>query len=155
MKTTTLLVVSAMIGCAGSLPAQATASRFGGALPPWVDVALSQSGFWQRYDLTSRTSPEIEYGDLDDDGLWDAAIAIVDNGGRRRGIAVIHQIDRSVYIIGAGQPIGNGSAEVPNSARGSIDRLLDHHYGIRVVLWHGAGWVVWNRQSYVWVPDVN
>src|SRR5690349_6919360 len=105
MKTNILLIVSAMICSVASLPAQSTASRLGGSLPPWVDVALSQSGFWQRYDLTSRTSPEIEYGDLDDDGLWDAAIAIVDNGGRRRGIAVVHQIDRSVYIIGAGQPV--------------------------------------------------
>src|SRR5438128_18938 len=123
MKPLTLLVVSAMVCSAGPLPAQATAS---GSLPPWVDVALSESGFWQRYDLTSRVSPEIEYGDLDDDGLWDAAIGIVDNGGRRRGIAVVHQIDRSVDIIGAGQPVGNGSDELPNSAGWSIAKLLDH-----------------------------
>lgn len=125
-------------------------SRLSSPLPLWADSALAKAGFWGRYDLSSRVSPQIAFGDLDDDGLWDVALAIVDKGGRRRGLAIVHQIDRSVYVVGAGQPLGNGRDQV--SAWG-IGNLIGHREGVRVVEWHLSGWFVWNGRAYVWVQD--
>ena len=123
-------------------------SRFNSPLPLWADSALLQSGFWQRYQLSSRLNPELAAADLDGDGLWDVALAVVDRATRRRGVAIIHQIDRSVRIVGAGESVGNAK-EVQ---RWGITPLLGHRSAISVEQWDARGWFVWNGQSYVWLP---
>jgi len=120
------------------------------AVPLWADSALTRAGFWAGYDFTSRLSPQIGYADLDGDGLWDIALSIVDKGGRRHGVAIVNQIDRSVYILGAGKPLPNGRAEF---SEWSLEELLGHRTGIRVADQHASGWFVWNGQTYVWVQD--
>src|SRR2546422_2519882 len=89
-------------------------------LPLWADSALTKAGFWGSYDFTSRLSPDVAFADLDGDGLWDVALGIVDKGGRRRGVAIVNQIDRSVHILGAGQPLGNGRNEFSNWDLGAL-----------------------------------
>jgi len=152
MPTKPFLAASAFLLLSSALDAQ-WLSRMNSPLPLWADSALVQTGFWGRYDLTSRTNPQVAAGDLDGDGLWDVAVSIVDNGGRRRGIAIVHQIDRSVHIVGAGQPIGNGHDELPSNGEWGVGELLGHHSGIRIVDWHTSAWLVWNGRSYVWVQD--
>ncbi len=128
-------------------------ARFNSPLPSWADSALVQAGFWGRYDLSSRTNPQVAAADLDGDGLWDVAFSIVNRGGRRRGIAIVHQIDRSVHIVGAGEPIGNGRDELPRTAGWSVGALLSHRAGVHVVGWHTSAWLVWNGARYVWVQE--
>lgn len=128
-------------------------SRFSSPLPPWADSALLRSEFWQQYDFASRTSPQIDFGDLDGDGLWDVVISVIDKGGRRPGIAIIHQIDRSVHIVGAGQSLGNRRDQLRRTASWVVDRLIGHRNGIRVDDWLVRGWLVWNGRSYTWVQD--
>jgi len=130
------------------LPAQ-WASR-SSPVPLWADSALSKAGFWASYDFTSRASPEIAYGDLDGDGLWDVALGIVDKGGRRHGVAIVNRIDRSVHIVGAGQALGTGPREFRDWA---LAELLGYRAAVRVLDWHVSGWFVWNGQTYVWVQD--
>ena len=144
-------LVSLVVG-ASLLPAQ-TSSRFSSSIPLWADSALTRAGFWHRYDLTSRTSPHVEFADLDGDGLWDVAMAVLDRSGRRRGIAVVHQIDRSIHVIGAGEAIVNGPDQLEAGATWGLGRLLGPRRGIRVVGRHGRAWIVWNGQAYAWVPD--
>jgi hypothetical protein len=102
------------------------------------------------YDFTSRVNLDIAFADLDGDGLWDVALGIVDRGGRRRGVAIVNQIDRSVHILGAGRPLGNGRNEFSNW---DLAALLGYRAGVRVLDWHASGWFVWNGHTYVWVQD--
>jgi len=92
---------------------------------------------------------------LDGDGLWDLAVSIVDRGGRRRGIAIVHQIDRSVHVVGAGQPVGNGPDQLPSTAGWNVEELLSNRSGVHVVGWHTSAWIVWNGRTYVWVPETD
>ena len=140
---------AALIFASTGLNAQTT-SCLNSPLPLWADSGLVKAGFWAAYDFSSRTSPQVEFGDLDGDGLWDVAIAVVDNSGRRGGLAIIHQVDRSVHIVGAGQLLGNGRDQF---SEWGLGRLIGHRAGVRVVDWHETGWIVWNGQTYVWVPD--
>lgn len=148
----TLLTAAALVLSASTLDAQ-WFSRFNSQLPPWAESALTNAGFWSSYDFTSRISPEVGVADLDGDGLWDLAISIVDLGGRRRGIAIVHHIDQSVHIVGAGQPLGNGQDALPNAGGWGVGALVGDHSGIRVVGWHTSAWLVWNGRTYVWVQD--
>jgi hypothetical protein len=150
----TLLVGAFLLFSSSTLDAQWLA-RFNSQLPLWADSALVQSGFWARYDLSSRTSPQIAIGDLDGDGLWDLAVSIVDRHGRRRGIAIVNRIDRSVHVVGAGQPVGNGRDELPSTASWAVDELTWYRAGVRVVAWHSSAWIVWNGRTYVWVQDTD
>src|SRR2546429_9038288 len=90
-------------------PASAQLSRrtFGG-LPFWADSALVASGLGQRFILSSELNTIYEFGDFDRDGLLDVAVEIKDTGGRRYGIALVHRIERSGHVVGAGQTIGHG-----------------------------------------------
>ena len=144
-----LPAVLAFILASGPLHAQ-WAARGLSPLPLWADSALTKAGFWASYDFTSRVSPDVAFADLDGDGLWDVALGIVDKGGRRRGVAIVNQIDRSIHILGAGQPLGNGRNEFSNW---DLAPLLGYRTGVRVMDWHVSGWFVWNGQTYVWVQD--
>src|SRR2546429_1687281 len=95
------------------VPASAQLSRrtFGG-LPSWADSALVASGLGQRFILSSELNTIYEFGDFDRDGLLDVAVEIKDTGGLPYGIAIVHRIDRSVHVVGAGQPIGNGEDQL-------------------------------------------
>src|SRR5947207_13009546 len=95
------------------VPASAQLSRRTvGGLPSWADIALVASGLGQRFILSSELNTIYEFGDFDRDGLLDVAVEIKDTGGLRYGIAIVHRIDRSVHVVGAGQPIGNGKNQL-------------------------------------------
>jgi len=89
MVTRALLAAAFLFSGSRALSAQSL-SRLSSPLPLWADSALVQAGFWGSYDLSSHVSPEIAFGDLDGDGLWDVAAAVVDKGGRRRGFVIVH-----------------------------------------------------------------
>ncbi|PYP58500.1 MAG: hypothetical protein DMD40_05365 [Gemmatimonadetes bacterium] len=148
MTSRAFLLPAVLVLLASTVRAQ-WASR-SSAVPLWADSALTKAGFWAGYDFTSRVSPEIAYGDLDGDGLWDIALGIVDKAGRRHGVAIVNQIDRSVHILGAGKPLANGRVEFSDW---SLAELLGYRAGVRVLDWHASGWFVWNGQTYVWVQD--
>jgi hypothetical protein len=148
MTIRSLVLTAILLVASNPLPGQ-WASR-SSPVPLWADSALTKAGFWAGYDFTSRINPVIAYDDLDGDGLWDLALGIVDKGGRHRGVAIVNQIDRSVHIVGAGQPLGNGRNEFANWGLGE---LLGHRVGVRVEDWHQHGWIVWNGRTYVWVQD--
>lgn len=148
MTIRSLVLTAILLVASNALPGQ-WASR-SSPVPLWADSALTRAGFWAGYDFTSRINPVIAYDDLDGDGLWDVALGIVDKGGRHGGVAIVNQIDRSVHIVGAGQPLGNGRTEFSSWGLGE---LLGHRVGVRVEDWHQRGWIVWNGRTYVWVQD--
>jgi hypothetical protein len=152
MATKTLLAASVFLLTSSALDAQ-WLSRMNSPLPLWADSALVQTGFWGSFDLASRVSPQVAFADLDGDGLWDVAVSIVERGGRRRGIAIVHQIDRSVHVVGAGQPVGNGRDQLPSTASWNVAELLHDRAAVRVVDWHTSAWIIWNGHTYVWVQS--
>src|SRR2546429_8298700 len=119
----------------GVTPAAAQISRttFGG-LPRWADSALIAAGLGRQFTLSSQLNPAYEFGDFDGDGFFDVAVEIKDTGGLRYGIAVVHRIDRSVHVVGAGRPGGEGEGEPRPSAKGggsSPRRARDPAFGAR------------------------
>ncbi len=149
MTIRSFLLIAVFVFVSNTLPGQ-WASRGISPVPLWADSALTKSAFWGSYDFTSRVNLDIAFADLDGDGLWDVALGIVDRGGRRRGVAIVNQIDRSVHILGAGRPLGNGRNEFSNW---DLAALLGYRAGVRVLDWHASGWFVWNGHTYVWVQD--
>src|SRR5207247_584555 len=71
--------------------------------------------------MSSELNTIHEFGDFDGDGLLDLAVQIKDTGGLRHGIAIVHRIDRSVHVVGAGQPIGNGKDQLNWRASWGVD----------------------------------
>ena len=126
----------------------------GTLLPAWADTALHAAGLGERFTLSSTLNPTLYFADFDNDGLLDIAVEIRDTGGLRRGIAVVHGIDRSVHILGAGQPLGSDMDALPAGATWGVVRLLSHHEGL-FVHWslNKDAFLVWNGRDYVWVPD--
>ncbi|HMG18715.1 MAG TPA: hypothetical protein VK573_08325 [Gemmatimonadales bacterium] len=123
-------------------------------IPSWADSALRKAGVPGHYHLTSSINPEVQWGDFDGDGFLDVVLAIVPAGNRQRGLAIVHRVDRSVHIIGAGQPLGNGKNELPASAGLAVERRWPYRDVVRVDGWGTLhGWIAWNSSSYVWVQD--
>jgi len=161
MTVKSLLPIALLVTVAPA-PASAQLSRrtFGG-LPSWADSALVASGLGQRFILSSELNTIYEFGDFDRDGLLDVAVEIKDTGGLRYGIAIVHRIDRSVHVVGAGQPIGNGKDQLnwraswgvasPRHVRGyggfGPDLLYINQPGAP------SGWVVWDGRAYVWMDE--
>src|SRR2546423_13826954 len=100
-----VLLAAALLGVT---PARAQLSRhtFGG-LPRWADSALIAAGLGRPFTLSSQLNPAYEFADFDGDGLSDLAVEIKDTG-LRYGVAIVHRIDRSVHVVGAGRPVGDG-----------------------------------------------
>ncbi|HEY6156184.1 MAG TPA: hypothetical protein VIV88_01970 [Gemmatimonadales bacterium] len=143
----------------GVTPAAAQISRttFGG-LPRWADSALIAAGLGRQFMLASRLNPAYEFADFDGDGLSDVAVEIKDAGGLRYGIAIVHRIDRSVHIVGAGQPVGNGRDQLSRSASWGVSsprhgRHLAFGRDVLYISQPGAhdGWVAWDGRAYVWI----
>jgi hypothetical protein len=157
MRPNALLTIALLVGVA---PASAQLSRrtFGG-LPRWADSALVAAGLGQRFVLSSELSTIYEFGDFDRDGLLDLAVQIKDPGGLRHGIAIVHRIDRSVHVVGAGQPIGNGKDQLNWRASWGVTSPLDargHARFGRDLLYISqpdapGGWVVWDGRDYGWI----
>jgi hypothetical protein len=155
-----MLVKSVLaVALLGVTPSAAQLSRttFGG-LPRWADSALAAAGLGRQFTLASQLNPAYEFGDFDGDGFFDVAVEIEDAGGLRYGIAVVHRIDRSVHVLGAGRPVGNGKDRLSRSARWGVDspRRSGHRGVGRAAIFisqPGArdGWVVWDGQAYVWI----
>ena len=161
MTVKSLLPIALLVTVAPA-PASAQLSRrtFGG-LPSWADSALVASGLGQRFILSSELNTIYEFGDFDRDGLLDVAVEIKDTGGLRYGIAIVHRIDRSVHVVGAGQPIGNGKDQLnwraswgvasPRHVRGyggfGRDLLYINQPGAP------SGWLVWDGRAYVWMDE--
>jgi hypothetical protein len=144
--------------CVAAVPARGDAqhvSQVGWGVPAWVDSALIAAGA-SGYAATSTLSPQWGWGDFDGDGFYDIAIDVVAGGSRERGILIVHRIDRSVHIVGAGQPLGSGgTGHELGSAGWAIERLARHRDVLRVDGQMGKlhGWVAWNGREYVWVQD--
>ena len=157
MTPKALLGIALLVGVA---PASAQLSRrtFGG-LPRWADSALVAAGLGQRFVLSAALNPIYELGDFDRDGLLDIAVQIKDVAGLRHGTAIVHRIDHSVHIVGAGRPIGNGKDQLnwraswgvasPRDARGHARFGADLLYITQPEA--PSGWVVWDGRDYVWV----
>ena len=153
-----LLAAAVLWFCPAAGSAQLSQSSFGG-IPLWADSALRAEGLGGRFMLSSTLNPVYGFGDFDRDGLIDVAVEIKDTGGLRCGIAIVHRIDLSVHIIGAGQPIGNGNDELRCMGSWSIVPAGPEHrhrvFGpvLLYIAQFGAprGWLAWDGRSYVWV----
>jgi hypothetical protein len=154
MRMRTGLVLALSLVAVG-VPAQLPLVTFAG-IPTWADSALRAAGLGSRFRFSSDLNPQYAYGDFDRDGLLDLAIEIMDTGGLRCGLAIVHRIDKSVHLVGAGQPVGNGKDQFDCFANWGVQRGGTGHFGGADVLFiadHGtrAGFVVWDGKAYVWV----
>ena len=156
MVTRILLVAGLMLQAAPA-NAQLSPTTFAG-IPLWADSALRRAGLGQQLMLSSTLNPVYALGDFDRDGLVDVAVEVKDTGGLRCGIAITRAMDRSVWILGAGRPLGNGAnqiacgrwrVEVARHGRRQGGFSPDLVYALDAE-GHG-GWLVWDGTSYRWV----
>jgi len=136
--------------------AQLPMATFAG-IPLWADSALRSAGLGSRFRLSSDLNPQYALGDFDRDGLLDLAIEIMDTGGLRCGLAIVHRVDKSVHLVGAGQPVGNGKDQFDCFATWGVSRGGTRHSraDLLFIADRGAraGFVVWDGKSYVWVQQ--
>ena len=152
--STKLFLPAVLILQAFPASAQLSRSTFAG-IPLWADSAVRTAGLM----LSSELNPVYAVGDFDRDGLSDLVLEVKDRGSLRCGIAILHRIDRSVHIVGAGRPVGNGKDEVScrvgwgvQPARHSRrDGTSSPDLLYLVAGWDRGGWLVWNGTTYVWV----
>jgi hypothetical protein len=152
------LVLTALVAFpVASVNAQLSPVTFSG-VPQWADSALRAAGLDQTFRFSSTLNPIYAFGDFDRDGLWDFAVEIVDTGGLRCGIAIVHRIDRSVHVVGAGRPLGNGRDALPRGGWAVASAHRSHRFrGFGPDLLYVAdpaahsGWLVWDQHSYVWI----
>jgi len=157
-KAVPVPVLAALLGVA---PLEAQLSRHTvGGIPRWADSALVAAGLGRQFTLTSQLNPTYEFGDFDGDGLFDIAVEIKDTGGLRYGIAIVHRIDRSVHVVGAGQAIGNGKDQLSSRATWGVSSTRrGHHAASRRDLLYisqagaPAGWLAWDGRTYVWLES--
>ncbi len=154
---TRVFLATVLILPATRASAQLSPTTFGG-LPLWADSALRAAGLDQRFKLSSALNPVYEFGDFDRDGLVDIAVEIKDAGGLRCGVAITHRIDRSVHIVGAGEPLGNGTNQLVCGRWGvQAGRHSHRHVGFGPDLLYVTdprghnGWFAWDGHSYVWI----
>ena len=151
--TTKFLVFTVLVLQAVPATAQLSGTTFGG-IPLWADSTLRGAGLM----LSSELNPLYVIGDFDRDGLPDIAVEVKD-GSLRCGLAILHRIDHSLHIIGAGRPVGNGSNEIACGEGWGIqpaqfaphDGLVSPDLLYVTAGWHDGGWLVWNGTTYVWV----
>ncbi len=143
-------VLVATLLSATSASAQLSRTTFGG-LPRWADSALVAAGLGRQFTLSSQLNPVYAFGDFDGDALFDLAVEIKDTGGLRYGIAIVHRIDRSVHVVGAGEPVGNGKDQLSRRTSWGVSspRHGRHRAVGRDVLYisqPGAhdGWLAWD-----------
>ncbi len=148
------LLLALVLIIAAPLGAQDAISVNSRGIPHWADSALRHAGVPGRYNLSSGIDPQAQFGDFDGDGFLDVVVAIVPAGSRLRGIAIVHRLSGSVHLVGAGQPLGNGTNEIPPSAGWAIERRWPHRDVVRVDGWGAThGWIAWDGRAYVWVQD--
>ena len=120
------------------------------SVPSWADSVFRHSIEYSAYDYASQVSPGTVIADCDGDGLADVVIEIKARNGLQRGLAVIHHMDGSVHILGAGRDVGDGNGEI---RQWRVIALRHHRVGIRVSRGLGpGGLLVWDGQAYRWVP---
>jgi hypothetical protein len=133
----------------GILMTAVTPALAQGMLPSWPDSAFRHSAADAAYDYVSQVSPGAARADLDGDGLDDILIEIRSRDHLDRGLAVIHQADRSVHILGAGKDVGDGNGEIRVWA---VVELRHRRTAIRVFRTLApGGLLVWNGHDYEWV----
>ncbi|HMV00761.1 MAG TPA: hypothetical protein PKD04_06735 [Rhodocyclaceae bacterium] len=78
------------------------------SIPPHVRSALTGQTSLREFSYSNRLNPFIVQGDFDGDGRPDAAILIRRKDNGKTGIAVFHSGSKTIHILGAGRPVGNG-----------------------------------------------
>lgn len=78
------------------------------SLPVWIYKHPAKASFDGSYLFSSDMNPFYQRGDFNGDGLADLAILIKEKTTKKIGIAIFHQMRNELFIVGAGQKLGNG-----------------------------------------------
>lgn len=79
-----------------------------GSLPRALSQYLLSSSEHEAYALTDRVNPFYLQADFNGDGEMDTAVLVQEKTTGKQGILVAHIGAAEHYILGAGNPIGNG-----------------------------------------------
>lgn len=116
-------------------------------VPAWADSDFRHSPQFSGYDYES-LSPRMALADFDGDGWDDVAVEVKSRNGLQRGLALIHYVDGSVHILGAGQNVGDGKDEIRDW---SVFYLRHRRAVIRVSrAFAPGGSLSWDGNTYRW-----
>lgn len=140
-----LVATLALVGTAAPTVAQIRPAD----VPSWADSDFRHSPQFSGYDYGS-LSPGMALADFDGDGWDDVAVEVKSRDGLQRGLALIHYVDGSVHILGAGQNVGDGKDEI----RDWSVFYLRHH---KAAIWVNrafapGGSLSWDGKVYRWAP---
>jgi len=80
-------------------------------LPLWVRNVFVKRGLDKTLSISYAVNPFYLRGDFNGDEKPDIAVLVERKSTSELGIAVVHSNDSSVYVLGAGNRIGNGGAD--------------------------------------------
>jgi len=132
--------------------------------PDWVKQIFVKKKLDKRYSFSYQLNPFYLRGDFNGDGKIDIAILIEEIKTGKKGIAVCHAGKDEVFILGAGNTIGNGGEDFkwmdiwevyPKGLvhEGSDEATIPTLVGDALFVEKSesaSGLIYWNRKSYAW-----
>ena len=80
-------------------------------LPDDLFAFYSQEVIRSKYEINKSLNPFYLRGDFDGDKRIDYALAVLENGTKKKGILIYHPVSKKYFLVGAGKSIPNGHGD--------------------------------------------
>jgi len=91
-------------------------------IPNWVRNSFDKNDLNKKYDYSFKINPMYLRGDFDGDNKPDIAILVKNKSSNKLGIIVFHFDSNKFFVLGAGEPIGNGGDDFGWMSNWSVKR---------------------------------
>lgn len=133
-------------------------------LPDEVSALYNQNKIKSIYSIRTDLNPFYLRGDFDGDKKQDYALSIIDRVTNKKGILIFHTGTKAYFIIGAGQPLKNGTDDYNwmDAWTVYVDKHVEIGVGettkitlkgeaiLAIKLESSSGLIYWTGEEYQW-----
>jgi hypothetical protein len=133
-------------------------------LPDWVWRVIDSQALDEKYKVSFHLNPFYLRADFDGDNIQDIAVLIINKKTKQFGVLIIHRKSKKVFILGAGNAIGNVGGNFDWMDAWQIYDKGKVHLGVGettipilkgdaldVIKTESAnGLIYWNGKKYLW-----